>query len=288
MSAESEREPLRQIQTKHVPAVKAQIGSVLRAARLKRGQSLEAVAQQSRIPKKFLESLENDRFDEFPALVYLRGFLKGYCDHLEVEFEPLWIQIAAPAAPAAPEEALDAIKPKHPDPAPTPKPRPAAHKAAPTHQAPAKPRSLSHAPAHATPPSHAAPASGAPSHGSSALGAIVFALALAGGIGYWIFGARAKAPEAVPVPPTALMPLPRAVEPTVVLNFRDDAWVRVTVDEAVVFEGRAPRGSKQEWKPLRSASMRTTAPEAVEALLNGAPAKLSEPTPEGDYRIELQ
>ncbi len=69
-----EFDALRQIQSKHVPTLKTEIGAVLKAARLKKGLAVEAVARQTRISKKFLEALEADRFEEFPALVYLRGF----------------------------------------------------------------------------------------------------------------------------------------------------------------------------------------------------------------------
>ena len=54
MTLEQEPDPLRRIPTKHTAALRAEIGPILRAARLKRGQSLEAVAQQTRISKRFL------------------------------------------------------------------------------------------------------------------------------------------------------------------------------------------------------------------------------------------
>ncbi|MCX5790095.1 MAG: DUF4115 domain-containing protein [Elusimicrobia bacterium] len=85
------------------------IGSVLRQARIRRGQSLDVVQQQTRIPKKMIDALETNRFEEFPAVVYLRGFLKSYCDHLELDFDPLWAQI-------------DPNKPKPAPPAPAPEP----------------------------------------------------------------------------------------------------------------------------------------------------------------------
>ncbi len=98
---DTERDPLRKIPTKHAPDVKVDIGTSLKAARSKKGHSLEAVSQQTRIPRKFLEALEENRFDEFPALAYLGGFLKSYCDHLEVDFEPLWRRISEVASQAA-------------------------------------------------------------------------------------------------------------------------------------------------------------------------------------------
>ena len=265
---ENEPDPLRRIPTKHIADVRAEVGAVLRAARLKRGQSLEAVAQQTRIPKRYLEALENDRLDEFPAFVYMRGFLKGYCEHLDLPFEELWAKVQPPAAETA-------AAPAAPAPA-TPAPKPAA--AVPT---PA-PRPLTPAPA-----THVgtAPAS------SSATGAIVFAALLALAVGVWVFKDHRAAPAAKPAEstPRVLMPLPKTTEAAKVgLRAVDDAWVRVTVDDNVAFEGRLPRGAAMEWKPAKSVSLRTTSPAALQLTVNGVPRPLANPTPDGEYRIEAQ
>ena len=58
---ESDRDPLRKIPTKYAPEAKADIGSSLKAARVKKGASLDAVSQQTRISKRFLEALEANR-----------------------------------------------------------------------------------------------------------------------------------------------------------------------------------------------------------------------------------
>ncbi|MDP3542790.1 MAG: helix-turn-helix transcriptional regulator, partial [Elusimicrobiota bacterium] len=108
MTLDKEPDPLRRIPTKHPTALRAEIGPILRAARLKRGQSLEAVAQQTRISKRFLEALEDNRFEQFPAVVYLRGFLKSYCEHLDVNFEEIWGMLNATPAPEQPAEAAPA------------------------------------------------------------------------------------------------------------------------------------------------------------------------------------
>ena len=229
--------------------VRAEVGAALRAARLKRGQSLEAVAQQTRIPKRYLEALEAGRLDDFPAFVYMRGFLQGYCDHLDVPFAELWAKVSPPAdsAPAAPVPA--APRPSAPD------------------------------------------SPGAPSReGSSAAGAIIFALALAAALAVWLFrGPRppAGSARAVQSTPRALMPVSRAVESKVVLRAIDDAWVRVAVDGDVVFEGRIPRGAAMDWKPKRAVSLRTTAANSLQLSINGAPQALANPTPDGEYRIDV-
>ncbi|MBI3289077.1 MAG: helix-turn-helix domain-containing protein, partial [Elusimicrobia bacterium] len=250
------------------------IGAVLRAARLKRGQTLDTVAQQTRISKRFLEALENDRFEQFPAIVYLRGFLKGYCEHLEVDFEQIWAKLEAAQAPTAPPEegAKNAsASPAHPAPAHS-APAPAAH------------------PAHAHPAHPAPSAPAAPAHsqgGSGATGAIVLAVALALGLFYWLFKDKNHQAAPVSVAPMALQPLPRAIEPKLVVHLKNDAWLRVTVDGQMTFEGRAPRGAAQEWKPLKFVALRTTEPAAIELELNGAAIPLGPPTADGEYRIDI-
>ncbi len=320
MALEQEPDPLRRIPVKHTADLKAEIGSVLRAARLKRGQSLEAVAQQTRISKRFLEALENDRFEQFPAVVYLRGFLKGYCEHLEVDFEALWAKLeeaqaaAAPAAdPNAPAAAPASKEPPHaftaagraslhthPTPAnpathtsagaaaakaPTPAPAEAAPaKKEAAHRAPAAHAPAHHAPAHADAHAHAAAHHG----GGGATGAIVLAVVLGLGLAVWVYKDQSK-PAAVvqTTAPVALQPLPRAVEPKLVIKLKNDAWLSVSLDGQTVFEGRAPRGAAQEWKPAKTAILRTTEPAALELELNGAVLPLPEPGPDGEYKVEI-
>jgi transcriptional regulator with XRE-family HTH domain len=257
MTLEQEPDPLRRIPVKHPAALRAEIGPILRAARLKRGQSLEAVAQQTRISKRFLEALENDRFEQFPAVVYLRGFLKGYCEHLDVNFEEVWALMSPAPAAAAPEATADPGTASAPAAQPhVPSPRPAAHAAA-------------HRETGAAP-------------------AIILSVLLALALAIWLYknqagGSTASVPEA----PVALLPLPRQVEPKLSLRLKDDAWLRVAVDGQVVFEGRAPRDAVQEWKPLKFVDIRTAEPGSLEFSLNGQPAALGAPSADGQYRIDI-
>lgn len=287
MSLEKESDPLRRIPTKHTTALRAEIGPILRAARLKRGQSLEAVAQQTRISKRFLEALEENRFEQFPAVVYLRGFLKSYCEHLDVNFDEIWKLLnaspeaetaeggQAEAAPA-PEKAAEA---------------PAAEQKNSSPKATKKDHSSSvpaHAPAHAPHSAHTPAPHGAAPHGSGATGAIVLALVLGIGLAVYLFKDGGKpAAEPAQTPPAALQPMPRQVEPRLVIRFKNDAWLRVSVDGQIVFEGRAPRDAVQEWKPSKFVDLRTTEPAALEVSLNGQPFALTTPGPDGQYRVEI-
>lgn len=281
MTLDHEPDPLRRIPTKHATALRAEIGPILRAARLKRGQSLEAVAQQTRISKRFLEALEENRFEQFPAVVYLRGFLKSYCEHLDVNFEEIWGMLNSAAPEATPPAAEF----------------PAGGPAA-TNDSPASQAAKTSAPKQAHAPAHDhAPAAHAPAHGhapephdggSGATGAIVLAVLLAVGLGVFLFKDQTK-PEAEPAQtaPAMIQPLERSVEPVLVVRLKSDAWLRVSVDGQVVFEGRAPRDAVQEWKPVKFVELRTTEPSALELVLNGQPAALGEPGPDGQYRVEI-
>ncbi|MCL4240214.1 MAG: helix-turn-helix domain-containing protein [Dehalococcoidia bacterium] len=67
----------------------AGIGDTLRSTREHRGLSIEQVAQDTRISARFLEALEAEQFDELPAPVYVRGFLRSYANYLKVDPQPL-------------------------------------------------------------------------------------------------------------------------------------------------------------------------------------------------------
>jgi cytoskeleton protein RodZ len=53
-------------------------GSVLAAARLRAGLTLNDVAARTRVARPLLESLEAENWDALPAPVYVRGFIKLY------------------------------------------------------------------------------------------------------------------------------------------------------------------------------------------------------------------
>lgn len=72
--------------TEQQPLLPSSTGEMLRAARLRRGLALRAVAEQLRCPIALLEQLESDTPVHMPA-VYLRGHLKRYAGLLELEDE---------------------------------------------------------------------------------------------------------------------------------------------------------------------------------------------------------
>lgn len=53
-------------------------GARLRRARLHRGIDLEQIAQVTKISATYLHFIEEERFDDLPAPVYVRGFVRAY------------------------------------------------------------------------------------------------------------------------------------------------------------------------------------------------------------------
>jgi cytoskeletal protein RodZ len=61
------------------------LGASLRAARHKRGLELDAVQRELRIRKRYLEAIENERFELLPGEVYTRSFLRTYAEFLGLD-----------------------------------------------------------------------------------------------------------------------------------------------------------------------------------------------------------
>ena len=62
--------------------VMASVGAFLRELRTRRGVSLEEIARKTRVAQRYLEALEADAYDDLPAPVFIRGFIRAYCQAL--------------------------------------------------------------------------------------------------------------------------------------------------------------------------------------------------------------
>jgi cytoskeleton protein RodZ len=60
----------------------ASVGAYLRDLRTRRGVSLDELARTTRVAQRYLQALENDAFEELPAPVFIRGFIRAYCQAL--------------------------------------------------------------------------------------------------------------------------------------------------------------------------------------------------------------
>lgn len=60
-------------------------GARLRRSRLRQGVELEDIAKITKVNPTYLRFIEEERFDDLPAAVYVRGFVMGYASCLGLE-----------------------------------------------------------------------------------------------------------------------------------------------------------------------------------------------------------
>jgi cytoskeletal protein RodZ len=65
------------------------IGEKLRTTRSEKGYSVEQVARDTHIAKRFIEALEAEDFDVFPGEPYLLGFLRTYSEFLDLDSQEM-------------------------------------------------------------------------------------------------------------------------------------------------------------------------------------------------------
>src|SRR6185437_2275674 len=62
-----------------------EIGGSLREARLKRGLTSAEVQKAIRIRDRYLQALEEERWEQLPGDAYVKGFLRTYADYLGLD-----------------------------------------------------------------------------------------------------------------------------------------------------------------------------------------------------------
>lgn len=62
-----------------------EIGNTLREARLRRGLDIADCESSTKIRAKYLRALEEEQFEVLPGPTYVKGFLRTYADHLELD-----------------------------------------------------------------------------------------------------------------------------------------------------------------------------------------------------------
>ena len=65
------------------------IGDKLRVEREQKGLSIEQIARDTNIAKRYLEALEIEDFSVFPGDPYLIGFLRNYAEYLGIDPEEM-------------------------------------------------------------------------------------------------------------------------------------------------------------------------------------------------------
>ncbi|MCK4248927.1 MAG: helix-turn-helix domain-containing protein [Candidatus Omnitrophica bacterium] len=65
------------------------IGDIFKTARKEKQVAIEEAAKQTRIHHKILTALEENKFEELPAPLYVKGFIRRYSQFLEIDGEEL-------------------------------------------------------------------------------------------------------------------------------------------------------------------------------------------------------
>ena len=72
-----------------LPLSVEQVGGVLAFARRERDLDVPFVAAELRIPKAYINALENGQFDDLPGVAYIPGYIRSYAKLLDIDSEPL-------------------------------------------------------------------------------------------------------------------------------------------------------------------------------------------------------
>lgn len=65
------------------------VNILLKDERNKKDITIDEIAEETRIPLKYIYMIEKGEWDHFPSKVHLRGFLKIYCEYLGFEREKI-------------------------------------------------------------------------------------------------------------------------------------------------------------------------------------------------------
>ena len=95
------------------------VGQILKAAREKRGDTINEIAIHTKIGSRYLSALEEDRYEAFPSETHITGFIRSYAKYLELDPDHLigiYKRILLQEAPT-PIEELTAPRKQHVNPA---------------------------------------------------------------------------------------------------------------------------------------------------------------------------
>jgi cytoskeleton protein RodZ len=91
-----------------------EIGSSLREARERRELELSQIERDTRIRTRYLQALEDERFDRLPAPAYAKGFLRTYADYLGLDAQRFVDEYNSHFAPAEEPRAAAPVRIRRP------------------------------------------------------------------------------------------------------------------------------------------------------------------------------
>lgn len=226
------------------------LGIRLRELREAKGVSLDDIARSTRVGRRHLEALETDSWAELPAPVFVKGFIRAYCDFLDASpDEALGVYREATGESAKPERVQSILR------------------SGPSRRAGPLVISLVLFIAlgaslfalrlglKSSPPS--APATSASARGDTA--SVPSSASIP--------AATAPAIQTQPVPASASDAKPAAQR--LVIHAVEPTWIRVQVDDGQVSEELLPAGAGREWTAARRFVLTVGNAGGLEIDLNG-------------------
>lgn len=61
------------------------VGEVLRTERERQGRTLKEISDALNIKRQYLAALEEDRYDDIPGVVFVKGFIRNYGNYLGMD-----------------------------------------------------------------------------------------------------------------------------------------------------------------------------------------------------------
>jgi cytoskeletal protein RodZ len=82
------------------PTTPSEIGATLREARERQGLTIAECAERTRIRAKYIQALEEERYEAMPEQAYARGFLRTYAIVLDLPADELVAEFNRRSEPA--------------------------------------------------------------------------------------------------------------------------------------------------------------------------------------------
>ncbi|AXX64824.1 helix-turn-helix domain-containing protein [Bombilactobacillus bombi] len=89
-----------------------EIGEKLRSARLERGYTIDDLQKKTKIQKRYLVAIEEEKFDQLPGDFYVRAFVKQYAESVGLDSKALLQEFGDEIPQVQPEE----VQPETPKP----------------------------------------------------------------------------------------------------------------------------------------------------------------------------
>lgn len=77
--------------------MESSLGTYLKTVRESRGVDLSEIAVETRVPEASLKSIEEDKLDDLPGEVFVRGFLRAYAKCLGLDPGDVLARLGRPA-----------------------------------------------------------------------------------------------------------------------------------------------------------------------------------------------